>query len=114
MTDNADVLKRIKSISSIENQDDTLNGVIDVLKSRLAVKLGLKDGEEPPKSLSYILVEASISRFNRINDEGKSSSSENSVSATWQTDDLAPFADDISEWVKVNEPKDSKKVVRLL
>lgn len=101
-------LDQIKSLLGITDtdQDITLNTVISLIESRLKSKIG----KEVPDDLQYIVVEASISRFNRINDEGKTSASENEVSATWQTDDLAPFASDIEDWISKNNAENVYKV----
>lgn len=96
-----DYLNKIKSILSISDssQDTVINDILELIEARLQAKT---QQEYVPYALSYIVVEASISRFNRINDEGKQSASESEVSATYQTDDLAPFADDIADWVAKN------------
>lgn len=96
-----DYLNKIKSILSISDssQDTVINDILELIEARLQAKT---QQEYVPEELSYIVVEASISRFNRINDEGKQSASESEVSATYQTDDLAPFADDIADWVAKN------------
>ncbi len=99
-----DVLKNVKQILGFhdDSEDELLQSIIAVITDRLLAKLG---GElfEIPKELNYIVVEASISRFNRVNDEGKKSASESDVSATYETDDLAPFLDDIQEWLTRND-----------
>lgn len=99
-----DVLKNVKQILGFhdDSEDELLQSIIAVITDRLLAKLG---GElfEIPKELNYIVVEASISRFNRVNDEGKKSSSESDVSATYETDDLAPFLDDIQDWLAKND-----------
>ncbi|MHC6536217.1 phage head-tail connector protein [Latilactobacillus sakei] len=96
-----DYLNKIKSILSISDssQDTVINDILELIKARLQAKT---QQDSVPEALGYIVVEASISRFNRINDEGKQSASESEVSATYQTDDLAPFADDIADWVAKN------------
>ncbi|WP_056979710.1 phage head-tail connector protein [Companilactobacillus nodensis] len=108
--DNDDVLQRIKDIAGFEDSDTTLKAVIELIKARL---LNLIDADKVPDELSYIVVDASISRFNRISDEGKTSSGENEVSATWQVDDLAPFLDDIDRW-NVKHSTTGKGKVRFL
>lgn len=99
-----DVLKNVKQILGFhdDSEDELLQSIIAVITDRLLAKLG---GElcEIPKELNYIVVEASISRFNRVNDEGKKSASESDVSATYETDDLAPFLDDIQDWLAKND-----------
>lgn len=100
-------LDQIKSLLGIDDQDDTLKTVIGLIEQRLKTKISQ---DAVPPELNYIVVEASISRFNRINDEGKTSASENEVSSTWQTDDLAPFAADIANWIDKND-SDNARVV---
>lgn len=95
-----DYLTQIKSVLGLDNdQNAVLTTIINLISQRLKAKT---QQDNVPEELSYIVVEASISRFNRINDEGKQSASESEVSATYQTDDLAPFADDIADWVAKN------------
>lgn len=97
-----DYLTKIKTILTIKDSDndDVLNEIIGLITARLKTKI---NKDSVPTELEYIIVEASISRFNRINDEGKTSGSESDVSATWQTDDLAPFANDIANWLANND-----------
>lgn len=101
MADSGQVLASIKSLLSLKDnsQDDVLNTIIDLISARLKSKIGKDVSDDVPDELKYIVVEASISRFNRINDEGKKSASESEVSATYETDDLAPFANDIADWI---------------
>lgn len=107
-----DSLIKIKSILSLADtdQDGILTDIIELITARLKAKT---QQDEVPSELSYIIVEASISRFNRINDEGKQSASESEVSATYQTDDLAPFANDIADWVAKNVETSSVGKFRL-
>ncbi|PLA75770.1 hypothetical protein CYR79_09805 [Ligilactobacillus agilis] len=94
-----DTIEKVKTILGFtdNSKDSLLASIQSVIEARLKMKLG--NVSEVPSELDYILVEATISRFNRINDEGKKSASESDVSATYETDDLAPFADDIQEWI---------------
>lgn len=100
-------LSQIKSLLGVTDQDEILTTVVELIEQRLKAKVGQN---EVPPALQYIVVEASISRFNRINDEGKTSATENEVSSTWQTDDLAPFAADIADWVAQNNEDKLRKV----
>lgn len=106
-----DYLTKIKQILTIDDDlnDDVLNSITDLISSRVALKIGQ---DKVPTELDYIVVEASISRFNRINDEGKTSSGESEVTSTWQTDDLAPFTDDLNEWVKAHNDDKAKGVFK--
>lgn len=100
-------LSQIKSLLGVTDQDEILTTVVELIEQRLKSKIGQ---DNVPPELQYIVVEASISRFNRINDEGKTSATENEVSSTWQTDDLAPFAADIADWVAQNNEDKLRKV----
>ena len=100
-------LSQIKSLLGVTDQDEILTTVVELIEQRLKSKIGQ---DNVPPELQYIVVEASISRFNRINDEGKTSATENEVSSTWQTDDLAPFASDIAGWVAHNNSDNLRKV----
>lgn len=44
-----------------------------------------------------------ISVYAKLKKLGKTSAGESEVSATYQTDDLAPFKDDIKDWLNSNE-----------
>lgn len=105
-----DSLAQIKAITGVEGQDSTLTAIITLMESRIKALTGQTT---VPAELSYIVVEASISRFNRVSDEGKTSATENEVSAAWQTDDLAPFKADIADWVAKNKAE-TGGVVRFL
>lgn len=100
-------LSQIKSLLGVTDQDNTLSTIISLIEQRLEAKISR---DNVPPELNYIVVEASISRFNRINDEGKTSAAENEVSSTWQTDDLAPFAADIADWIDKNDPDNARVV----
>lgn len=108
--DESKILAEVKALIGVTDQDETLKSIIKIIHQRLKTRLG---EENPPEELSYIVTEASISRFNRISDEGKKISAENEVSATWQTDDLAPFENDIMAWIDKNS-EGAVKVVRFL
>jgi len=104
---NETALSQIKSLLGVTDQDEILTTVVELIEQRLEAKISR---DVVPPELNYIVVEASISRFNRINDEGKTSASENEVSSTWQTDDLAPFAADIADWIDKNDPDNARVV----
>ncbi|MEQ7302953.1 phage head-tail connector protein [Enterococcus avium] len=104
------VLTEVKTLIGVTDQDDTLKSIISIIQRRLKTRL---DQETIPEELGYIVIEASISRFNRISDEGKKISAENEVSATWLTDDLAIFENDIKGWIAKNS-ETTAKVVRFL
>lgn len=74
-------------------QDDLLELLIEDCRSRVNSYIN-QDGVTTvtlPESLSWIIRELTIQRFNRIGDEGKTSSSESDVSSSWRDDDLAEY-----------------------
>lgn len=69
-SDHLDMLKMLVGVSSDDaDQDTKLNWILKTAKSRLKFLLG---GLEPPEEMSYIPVEVSVVRFNRISSEGMS------------------------------------------
>lgn len=73
-----------------------INYIIGNTQNALKVRLGgLKD---VPSELTYIVVEVSISRYNRLNNEGMSSYGQEGESIAFTLNDFLPFADDIKAW----------------
>lgn len=64
---------------------------------------------EVPEELEYILVDVSIKRFNRIQNEGMNSYSEEGLSITFQSSDFDEYLDEINAWLKRQEPEDDTK-----
>ena len=62
-------VRRILGFEDPREDDMLIANIIEVIEARLKSKLGSLD--EVPVELQYIIVEASIARFNRVNDEGK-------------------------------------------
>ncbi|CAH0419275.1 phage head-tail connector protein [Periweissella ghanensis] len=91
-----DDLTKVKVLLSIKdsNQDDLLNLLLEDNEARLLSYIN-QDGNTSvkfPTELAWLLREITVRRFNRIGDEGKKSSSESDVSATWSDDDVQDFA----------------------
>lgn len=99
-------LKTMMEIKT-DTQDDVLNLIITNTTKALRFKLDLKPTEDFPEELSYIALEVCIRRYNRLNNEGMASYSQEGESITFDNDDFAPFADDIAAWRKDNG-KDTK------
>lgn len=90
------MLARIRALLDIpEGQDEKLQTIVELTESRL---LSLLETEELPAALEYIVVEVSISRFNRIGSEGYTSHSVEGENVSLSTDDFAPYMSDISAW----------------
>lgn len=88
--------------SPTQAMTDKLETIIGMTEQRLAFLLGLPVNGIPTE-LSYIVVEVSIARFNRIGSEGVASHTVQGESLTWSDDDFKPYMDDIQEWLNAQE-----------
>jgi hypothetical protein len=102
-------LADIKTLLAIKDnkQDSLLNLIVKNTTSSLRLKLSLKAADQFPGELSFIVSEVAVRRYNRLNNEGMASYSQEGESITFDNDDFAPFADDIAAWRKDNG-KDTK------
>lgn len=91
-----DKLKLMLDISD-ESLDNKLTLIIETATARLKALLG---GTEPPDSLSYIILEVSIARFNRIGSEGLESHSVEGESLSFVDSDFEQFAGDIQTYLE--------------
>ena len=90
-------VKRLLGIPEDENdQDDLLNWIVESASARLKNLLG---GLEVPDSMSHIIVEASVIRFNRIGSEGLSSHTVEGESLTFNDNDFSGFMDEINSYL---------------
>lgn len=104
MADETTNLTKVKLLVSITDtkQDDLLNLLLDDSEARLLSYIN-QDGNNAttfPDEMSWLLREITIRRFNRIGDEGKKSSGESDVTATWSDDDVADYAVYLSKYRK--------------
>lgn len=88
--------------SPTQAMTDKLETIIGMTEQRLAFLLGLPVNGIPTE-LSYIVVEVSIARFNRIGSEGVSSHTVQGESLSWTDDDFKPYMDDIQEWLNAQD-----------
>lgn len=100
------MLNRIKTLLGItgEEQDNLLKEIIAIISSRICMIIS---EEEVPEELEYIVVEASVTRFNRIASEGTQTHTVEGESWTWSQDELAPYRSDLQDWM--NAQGDKKK-----
>lgn len=89
-------LTKVKLLLSISDklQDNLINLLLEDNEARLLSYIN-QDGASLtsyPSEISWLLREITVRRFNRIGDEGKRSSGESDVTATWSEDDVADFA----------------------
>lgn len=90
-----------------EARDKRLNLIIKNAESALLVRL---PGQKVvPDVLSYIIVELSIIRFNRIGNEGMKAFKQEGEDITYDlSDDLDPFMDAINGWLNSQEDPPGK------
>ena len=86
------------------DMDAKLQLIISGATARLKTLLG---GMEPPASLNYIILEASVIRFNKIGSEGLAIHTVEGESQHFTDNDFACFMDDIQAFLDTQ--KDSKR-----
>lgn len=103
------MLERVKKLLVItdESQDELITEIIDIITARI---LNLIQEEELPDALSWIVVEASVNRYNRLASEGTSSHTVEGESWSFTDDVLDPYQDDIQAWLNAQEEKTIGKV----
>ena len=74
---------------------------LEVIEKRTRERLCLllNGADEVPKVLEYIVVDVTLKRFNRIQNEGMKSYSEEGLSFTFQDSDFDEYKDEIAQWV---------------
>lgn len=92
-------LARIRTLTGVYNQDDLLTEIIQVIEEKILLYLGL---EEIPASLGWIVVELSVSRFNRIGSEGMSSESVDGGTSSYISDELGQYKTYLDNYIKQN------------
>lgn len=101
-------LKLMLGIPATEtDRDELLTLIISTATARLR---GLLGGVEPTAELDHIVLEVSISRFNRIGSEGLSSHTVEGESLSFADDDFAPFQDEIEAYLAKNSESALGKV----
>ena len=98
-------LKLMLGIDANEtSRDDLLRLIITTATARLKLLLG---GIEPPESMTHIIREVSIIRYNKIGSEGMGSHTVEGESLSFNEDDFASFADEIQAFL--NSQQDSTR-----
>lgn len=85
---------------------DKVETIMEMTEQRLMLMLGLS---AIPSALDYIVVEVTVSRYNRIGSEGTSSHSVSNESMSWSDDDFAPYKDDIQAWLNSQEDQSTNR-----
>lgn len=113
-----DYLAEIKTLLGIQDdlQDAALHTILEIVTRQLRNKLHGRP-EEIPEELSYIITEASITRFNQLGSEGLKSNADDGHTMTWYDSRglLDPYMPDISSWNAANSPQqDASREGRVL
>ena len=90
-----------------ETITDKVEAIMEMTEQRLMLMLGQSS---IPEALSFVVVEVTIARFNRIGSEGTSSHSVSNESMTWSDDDFKPYKNDIQAWLNAQEDTTQGKV----
>lgn len=103
------MLSEVKLLLGIEDtsRDSLLELLISTAKARLKTLLG---GVEPPDSLSYIVRDVAIIRFNKIGSEGVDSHTVEGESMTFTEDDFSQFKDEIQAFLDTQKGSARGKV----
>lgn len=107
-----DLLSNLKLMLDIAGADldAKLSLIIDQSNDKLLARL--PNTEAVPEELEYIVLELAVIRFNRINNEGMASYSQEGESISYGSD-IAEFESDIQAWL--NKQEDNRiGVVRFL
>lgn len=109
------ILDEVKRSIEIDSDDSDLDlQLTDYIKritQQLRVRLDFAD--EVPEVLTYIVVECTVSRFNRKGDEGMTSYSQEGQSISYK-EMLAEYETDIAKWLANDNKSPYEGVVRFL
>lgn len=109
------MIDQIKLLLGIidNKQDDLLELLIGDSRERLTAFVNIDSVQfvTLPDDVDWILRDLTVKRFNRLGDEGKKSSSESSVTATWNADDLSEYAPYLD---KYRHKKGGKGIARFI
>ena len=98
------MLENLKIMLGIAGDDTTLDSKLNLILQTATARLkNLLGGIEPPESMSPIIMEVSIIRFNRIGSEGLSSHSVEGESLSFSDSDFSGFADEIQAFLESQE-----------
>jgi hypothetical protein len=76
-------------------QDDLLNELIEDATARVLAYIN-QDGvvnQTVPDAVTWVVKDVVVKMYNRVGDEGKTSSGEGNVSNSWEAIDLSKYAD---------------------
>ena len=109
-----DLLSNLKLLLDLTDSDTELDGKLDLIieQSKKKVLAYLPNVTSVPDELSYIVLELSVVRFNRIGNEGMTNYSQEGKSIAYG-DDMSNYESDIQAWLLKQDGND-RGVVRFL
>ena len=111
-------IDKIKALISVEGleHDTILNHFIEIAEKRIRLKCGLTAEDNIPDMLSYIVVDYSVMRFNRLRSEGfqEHTVEGESIVLPENEDDFAMFDSAINDWLNSDANVNGKGRVRFL
>ena len=102
-----DELAKLKLQLNISDnkQDDLLSLYLADAEASLRLQIDLPDEQEVPAQLQHVVRGAAVVRFNRANNEGMQSYSQDGESITFQSSDFDAYKDEIEAYKKANQGK---------
>ena len=98
------MLNKILILLGLDSPTQAMTDRIETIMELTEQRLGFLLGQTViPTELSYIVIEVTIARFNRIGSEGVSSHTVQGESLSWTDDDFKPYMDDIQEWLNAQD-----------
>ncbi len=110
------MLDKILILLGLDNPTEAIQGKVETIMELTEQRLMLMLGQSVvPDALSFVVVEVTIARYNRIGSEGTSSHSVQGESMTWSDSDFKPYKDDIQAWLDSQEdPNTTRGRVRFI
>lgn len=104
------MLEKILLLLGLDNPTEAMQDRVETIMELTEQRLMLMLGQTViPEALSYIVIEVTISRFNRIGSEGLSSHSVQSENMTWTDSDFKPYLNDIQAWLDAQEDQSANR-----
>ena len=98
------MLEKILILLGLDSPTQAMTDKIETIMELTEQRLGFLLGQTViPTELSYIVIEVTIARFNRIGSEGVASHTVQGESLSWTDDDFKPYMDDIQEWLNAQD-----------
>lgn len=110
------MLDKILLLLGLDSPTQAIQDKVETIMELTKQRLGLMLGQSIiPEALSFVVIEVTIARYNRIGSEGVSSHSVQGESMTWSDDDFKPYKDDIQAWLDAQEdPSTTRGRVRFI